>query len=135
MGKRKFTETNEEIIKRWRAGDVIWTAELGGMGPGYEQAIQVLLFEIMSTWNGPLPEPFGDSFPEEFTKHVDRVVHGLTTWGFTGAQVGAAKSTAWQFMKFGYAEMLNKLPGDRRIMVSNSLIPGKIDSVQTTTTV
>ena len=27
-----------EQLRRWDAGDSIWTVEMGGLGPGYEQA-------------------------------------------------------------------------------------------------
>lgn len=135
MAKQKFTETLDEVLKRWRSGDVIWTAELGGMGPGYEQAIQVLLFEICAGWKGETPTESSYADGGAFGKHVDETVHALTTWGFSGAQVGAAKHTAFQFLTKGYSEMMNTLPDDRRIMVSNCLIPGRIEPVQPSTTV
>lgn len=33
-------ETCEEALARWDAGETVFTAEMGGLGPGYEQAIQ-----------------------------------------------------------------------------------------------
>ena len=39
-------DTAREQVERWDAGQSIWTLEMGGMGPGYEQAIQVLAIEI-----------------------------------------------------------------------------------------
>lgn len=45
-----------EQLRRWDSGDPIWTIEMGGMGPGYEQAIQVLAIEIVrDEINKPLP--------------------------------------------------------------------------------
>lgn len=121
---RKETMTWQEAVAQWKSRQPVWTAELGGMGPGYEQATQVLLFEIMARWGDKdLPEPDGDKYPTAYKEHVDRVVHELNKWGFSGAQVGQAQATAWQFMKHGYSYMMNKLPEDRKIMVSDCLEP------------
>lgn len=119
----KEQKTWQEVARDWRDGQVVWTAELGGMGPGYEQAIQVLLFEIMARWGDrPVPQPINNKYPEEFIKHVDDVTKNLDKeWGFSGAQVGVAQSTAYSFMHNGYAEMMEKLPEDRKIMVSNHM--------------
>lgn len=116
----KITKTWQEAVKDWNENHPVWSAELGGIGPAYEQAIQVLLFEIMTKWGDkPLPPPEGDNYPIEYTKHVDEIVHELDErCGFSGAQVGIAKGTAWQFMKYGYAHMMNKLEPDRHILVS-----------------
>ena len=106
--------TIEEVIEAWKKGDTIWTAELGGMGPGYEQAIQILLFEICCDMYGkPLPEKDLTGWGEETVKRLDGACYG-----FSGAQVRAAKITAYQFLKYGYKEMMDKLPEDRKIMVS-----------------
>jgi hypothetical protein len=53
--------TAQEALSRWDAGDIVWTVSMSGMGPGYEQAIHVLVFEIIRD-NDPLPtgDTFGD---------------------------------------------------------------------------
>lgn len=119
--------TWQECVKQWDKGEAVWSAELGGIGPGYEQTIQILLWEIMSRWGDrPLPKPLmtpeGARFPDAWEKHVDQVVRALDKdcLGFSGAQVGAAKGTAWQFMTHGYAEMMGKLEQDRHILVSKN---------------
>lgn len=119
---KQFTETWQEVVEKWKKGEIVSSAELGGIGPGYEQAIQVLLFEIMARWeNKPVPAPKGEVYPAEYDQHVDRVVGELNKiHGFSGAQVGVAKATAYQFMHYGYAEMMNKLPIERHILVSKN---------------
>lgn len=106
----------QEAADAWAKGETVWSAELGGLGPGYEQAIQILLFEILVRWprETSVPEPEGDSYPRDYTKHVDTVAKALdeTCGGFSGAQVGAAKATAYQFMRFGYGHMLTKLKSE-----------------------
>ena len=117
-------------VEKWKRGSIVLSAELGGIGPGYEQAIQVLLWEIMARWPfDELPEPVGSHLPPAYADHVERVVNELNDacCGFSGAQVGAAKSTAWQFMKYGYADMMAKLDRDRIITVSKRFphVPAK----------
>lgn len=115
--------TWQEVVKMWRAGELVSSAELGGLGPGYEQAIQILLFEIMSEWKkDTVPAPKNGKYPKSYETHVDVVAHKLDkdVGGFSGAQVDVAKATAYQFMHHGYAEMMNKLPDDRRISVSKA---------------
>lgn len=36
-----------EQLRQWDGGGAIWSIEIGGLGPGYEQAIQVLAIEIV----------------------------------------------------------------------------------------
>lgn len=105
---------------KWSKGEIVWSAELGGMGPGYEQAIQCLLWEILVRWKGDAPEVVkgAKEYPPAYSVFVDTVVSGLKDFGFSGAQVGAAKATAFQFMVYGYDHMMAKLPEDRKIMVS-----------------
>lgn len=115
--------TWRQAVKRWNSGDTVWSAELGGIGPGYEQAIQILLWTILARW----PETLNLSsdstikkYPDDYTRHVHQVVAEIDDkcGGLTGAQVDAAKSTAYQFMVYGYSEMMAKLEDDRKILVS-----------------
>lgn len=113
-------KTWEEAVKDWRAGKTVWSASLGGLGPGYEQAIQVLLWEILARWTGAPPASEDNKYPEAYNKHVEQVIADLDRFGFSGAQVGAAKATAYQFMAYGYEHMMDKLPDDRWIQVSRN---------------
>lgn len=40
-------ETAAEALAAWDEGKIVTTVELGGLGPGYEQAIQVCAFEMI----------------------------------------------------------------------------------------
>lgn len=115
-------QTWQEAAEAWREGGSVWSAELGGIGPGYEQAIQVLLFEILARWEGDPPISTGKAYDQRYASHVDKVVHDLDKecGGFSGAQVGAAKATAFQFMVYGYKHMMDKLSEDRKILVGKS---------------
>lgn len=117
---QEFKETNEEVIAKWNRNEIVWSAELGGMGPGYEQAIQILLFELLANWKITDNLEEGEKYSEIFNAYVDSTAHRLSKLGFSGAQVEVARATAFQFLKFGYAEIMNKLPDERRIMVNKS---------------
>lgn len=113
--------TWQEAARQWKSGGTVWSAELGGIGPGYEQAIQVLLWEILARWgDSDVPGGSDGKYAEAYNVHVDKVVHELDEpcGGFSGAQVGAAKSTAYQFIRFGYKHVMDKLEKDRCIQVS-----------------
>lgn len=121
----EFNKSNQEIIKAWSDGEVVWSAELGGIGPQYEYCIQYLLFEIFSAWDPlkPMPHTEDESYPEEYSKLADKVAQDLDkSFHFSGAQVGQAKATAFQFIKYGYSHMMNKLSEDRLIQVSNNFL-------------
>ena len=123
--------------EKWRSGQIVQTVELGGISPGYEQAIQILLFEIMARWEGDLwdQDIEHQSYPKEYLEHCDKVVGDLNErLGFSGAQVGAAKTTAYQLMTYGYKYMMDKAPKDRRIQVSKHF-PTIADSLKNDTPV
>ena len=42
-----FEETAAEMVETWDTGELVWSISMGGLGPGYEQAIQVLAIELM----------------------------------------------------------------------------------------
>lgn len=39
------TATNETALAAWDAGEPVWSCDMGGMGPGYEQCIQIMGFD------------------------------------------------------------------------------------------
>ncbi len=118
-----YAVTAAEALRQWDAGESVWSIEMGGLGPGYEQAIQVLAFEIIRDELGKeLPEP----------GHADRwgdvTVHRVNDWpgcGFSGAQVGAAKFIAYRFLRDGPKAALEAYKkqepdGERMIQVSRT---------------
>jgi hypothetical protein len=102
-----------EQLRRWDAGEGIWSIEMGGLGPGYEQCIQLLAIEITRDQiDKPLPTGTFDTWGDE-------AVHRLAHNGFSGAQVGAAKNLAYRWIKEGPAKCLESCPDkDRHIQVS-----------------
>jgi hypothetical protein len=112
-----YAETCAEMLRAWDAGEIVWTVEMGGMGPGYEQAIQVLMIELVRDHiNAPLPEVGSD----EARRWGDETVSRLdeTCGGFSGAQVDAAKQLAYRFLRDGPAAAIQSVDSDRRTMIS-----------------
>ena len=108
-----------EQLRRWDAGETIWTIDMGGMGPGYEQTIQVGAIELTRDQLGkPLPAPddkkanrvWGDAT----IKRIDDQI------GFSGAQWGACRFLAYKWLSIG-PKALHQDPAykDRHIQVSN----------------
>lgn len=120
----------KEAVERWDNGETIWSIEMGGLGPGYEQAIQLLFVEILRD-HGQDVIPTDD---EEFKKWVDSLddtVHRLSHEGYSGAQVGAAKQLAYKFITDGWDKiMADESIKDRHIQISNywPKAPQKIDT-------
>lgn len=114
----------QDAVERWDKGETIWTIEMGGLGPGYEQAIQMLMIEILRDHPDPKEIPENK---EELQKWFDNVfgqntIHRTneTAGGYSGAQVSAAKWLAYKFLFEGWkAVMKNENAKDRKIMVSN----------------
>lgn len=117
-------KTAQEQLAAWDAGDTVWSIEMGGLGPGYEQAIQVLAIEIMRDNIGkPLPEQgTWSNWGDETVSRIDyrRPDGTYSMGGFSGAMVGAAKHIAYRFLKEGPATALANCPADRLIQVSRS---------------
>lgn len=113
-----------EQLRRWDAGQTIWSIEMGGFGPGYEQAIQTLAIEIVRDNLGkPLPNPEEANKTEWGYSTVERIDFKLpdgsySCGGFSGAQVGAARNLAYHWLRDGPAYVHKTGPKDRRIQVS-----------------
>ncbi len=109
--------TLKEALQKWNNKESVWSVEMGGLGPGYEQCIQVMIFEMCKE-----RIDYGVT-KDNFDKVVEPVITRLDKQfgGFSGAQVGAAKSVAFKFLTRGYNESLNdEQIKDRKIQVENT---------------
>lgn len=106
-----------EAVKWWDENGTIPTMEMGGLGPGYEQALQIAVVEICRHFIGrPIPEDpkAFDNDSNEVLSRIDKDVLGLS-----GTQAGAAKKLAWNFLRHGWDATIKK-ENDRRIMISRA---------------
>lgn len=94
-------ETVSELLDAWDAGGTVFTIELGGLGPGYEQAIQIAAIEISRKLRHYLPTGTKEDRNQDIDKIVNEVIHRIEIGGMSGAQVGAAKWLAWQWCHNG----------------------------------
>jgi hypothetical protein len=115
--------TAKDALAKWDSGRTVFTIELGGLGPGYEQCIHILVFELIRDYSeGDLPT-FGDlenPTPTEQKRWSD--------WGdaavsrcalrFSGAQVSVAKGLAYRALRDGWRKTIDSAPKDRHIQVS-----------------
>ena len=97
MDKQIYGEDATEWLRRWDEGEIVWSVEMGGLGPGYEQAIQNMNAEFVRYALLTNPE-FGSMDELEMQGWVDArnqaVLFGddapLKNGGYSGAQVAAA---------------------------------------------
>jgi len=106
-------ETAIDALQRWDAGETVFTVEMGGLGPSYEQAIQVLVFELLRDLaQKPLPKKPKPDWGNSTVTRIDKKMGG-----YSGAMVGAAKSLAYRAIRDGWKKMLESAPQDRLIQV------------------
>jgi len=95
-----YGATCEEWLRRWDANEIVHSVSMGGMGPGYEQCIQVTAAEILRLLLRDKPKITTDMDEEVWKKLRDDLyskidkVRAVSRLGRSGAQVGAAMSLA-----------------------------------------
>lgn len=111
----------EDLLKRWDDGDTVHSVEMGGLGPGYEQAIQIAMFEILRFSIDKKPDHTLWENPKEWSKWREKVysLESLDKLGLSGAQAGAALSLASSLYIRGPRKCLKEIPKERKILVSN----------------
>lgn len=122
-----YPATIEDALKRWDEGHLVWTIEMGGIGPSYEQAIQVGIIELCRRIKDvDLPDSSEEN--EQGESKLNDVLDGHlrlvckevdTLDGLSGAQAGAIKNLAYNYKIHGWAHTLEKVGKERLIMVSN----------------
>lgn len=116
-----------EWLRRWDAGQSVWTIEMGGLGPGYEQCIHIVCAEVLRYWFDS--SVTSDDFAtDESCKAVsDRTREWsfqnetIKKLGLSGAQYGAAVNIAGHLFRRGpRAIMKDEAVKDRHIQVSRA---------------
>jgi hypothetical protein len=125
-------ETVDEALAAWDAGEAVQTIEMGGIGLGYEMAIQCVAFELMRALRDDhelrrinKETEHGGEFPKSFRNRLDKIITDLDAeqpdgsrklGGLSGAQAGAAKNIALNLTRHGYDNARSQVP-DRLIFV------------------
>lgn len=114
-----------EAVAVFDRGEILSTVEMGGLGPGYEQCIQIGAIELIRKMaEKTLPDVEGeeteatrkawDGWADPELHEVDREQH----LQLSGAQAGAIKSLAYRALRDGWDAMVESAPADRRIQFS-----------------
>ncbi len=120
----------DDWLKRWDEGRSCWSIEMGGLGPGYEQCIQITIAEILrnmlakkydaTTWK----DEAAWKHDQEEIDAAMRENATITELGLSGAQWGAALHLATKFYMEGPRTiMTDERVKDRHIQVSRTF-PG-----------
>lgn len=119
--KMKETMTLKQAVKQYDSGSPIWSIEMGGLGPGYEQGIQLSCFEIIKKLKFIAPKGNQATINKRLDDALS-IVDKRHNIGHSGASAGASMWLAYKFMKTGYAETINTAPKNRLIQVDNNSI-------------
>lgn len=125
-----YPETALEALDQFKAGDIVTVVELGGIGPGYEQAIWNGIFAVIEDrkdaegvkhWvdGKKWAKPEGEKYLTKADADLMRIIKD-DEYGLSGAQAGAIKTTAYQLLTYGWRAMLLKAPADRRIGITKN---------------
>ena len=94
-----YHQTVKELIEAWDKGETIWTIEMGGLGPGYEQAIQIAAVEMARAGQHVVmtgdKEKDGAAWREVCDAALAKIDKDLG--GLTGAMYYAASHLAFQW--------------------------------------
>ncbi len=113
----------EEAIEQWDSGKSLFSVEMGGLGPGYEQALQIAGMELIRGFKDAEidweDEDRLKALGDEMNEYMwaDATVKGLR---LRGAQADAAKNIACVFIRNGWEKGLEMAPEDRWIQISKT---------------
>lgn len=126
-----YGATAEEWLKRWNEGRGVWSIEMGGLGPGYEQALQMCAARLIFWMVENKPDASGWADAEQWKAASERIEAWshedaeLRALGLSGAQYGAALQIAARFYRDGPWAAIQSAPADRHIQVSKTF-PGTV---------
>lgn len=115
--KFDFELSAAQAVEKWDSGANLWSIEMGGLGPSYEQSLQVATIEICR--HAPNLKFVDLETFRDACKDVS--FNGL---GLSGGQFAAAVGLAFEFFTRGWAQTLRhalnelKLPDERFIQIS-----------------
>jgi hypothetical protein len=117
-------------LKRWDDGRVVWSIEMGGMGPGYEQCIHITAAEVLRYLIANKVDcetQYAGGAWSELSSAINKLLWAtpaINDLDLSGAQAGAAKSLATQLYRDGPRAVMNNPDiKHRRIQVSKNF-PG-----------
>lgn len=114
-------------LKRWDDGRTVWSIEMGGLGPGYEQCIHITAAEILRHMLAANYDPAAWEDKEFWKQDREKIEqYGfknpvIEKLGLSGAQWGAAVNLACHLYQHGPRKVMNDdRVKDRRIQVTKN---------------
>ena len=121
----RYGATPADWLARWGAGESVWSVEMGGLGPGYEQCIQITAAELLRHMLTIKYDVRKWTDTDHWKADTDAIKAfsfadpTITALGLSGAQFGAAFSLSTVIYRRGPIEALNDpVVKDRLILVS-----------------
>jgi hypothetical protein len=112
-----------EYVRRWDEQGRVWSIEMGGLGPGYEQALQLAMVEVLRHLVATKPDSSvwavsSDAWRAQIDSMHEPMMPILDPLGLSGAQWGAACALAGKIYADGPIAVLKAAKPDRKIQVS-----------------
>lgn len=126
-----YGKNAQDWLDRWDRGRSVFSIEMGGMGPGYEQAIQITVAEMIRYMLEAEGEPQWDEKKklEAYWKRLESSMfenETVSSLGLSGAQFGAAKSLSAFLYRHGPRHVMNdERVKDRHIQVQRDFPGGQ----------
>lgn len=127
--RQQYGADASEWLSRWDDGKSVWSISMGGIGPGYEQAIQVTTAEILRHLLSRGYNTAAWEDEEVWKKDRERIDDVLMTsskvkdMGLSGAQWGAAMNLAAMLYRHGPIHVMkDERVKDRHILVSSRFV-------------
>ena len=128
---KRYGADAADWLKRWDAGDGVWSISMGGLGPGYEQCCQIVAAETLRFLLAKQPDLIALEHDSDawkaFRAEMDKDSFAnpkLTKLGLSGAQAGGGMNLALQLYRKGpRGVMTDEAVKDRHIQVCR-VFPG-----------
>ena len=119
-----------EWLRRWDEGRTVWSVEMGGIGPGYEQAIQITCAETLRFMLAQHYDP-ADWNDKDKTRKINEEIREashknetISKLGLSGAQYGAATNLAGHIYFDGPAKCFQEEEVKDRLIQVRNTFPG-----------
>lgn len=117
--RERYGASTQELLDRWDRGEGVWTLQMGGISPGYEQSLQIAAFEMIRfLLTQSIDWKALDEDKAKVRDLYDRTSEAIAPisdrLGLSGSQHGAAFNMATVFVRHGPVKAMEMAPADRR---------------------
>jgi hypothetical protein len=118
MGKMRgdIPITWQDALAGWDSGELVFTIELGGIGPSYEQAMHIAVFETLRSIGDMDTTLHADTQ----TRIIDRAIRDADETKdlqLSSAQAAAVRGFVHTVLNHGWQNSVLRYDTDRRIQV------------------